>query len=65
LPLKSQVELVVYNTLGEEVIQLVSREKEAGSYSVKLDATGLPSGIYFYQLKTEGYVETKKMILIK
>jgi len=65
LPLKSQVELVLYNTLGEEVIQLVNGEKEAGSYSVKLNATGLPSGIYFYRIQAGKYVETKKMLLLK
>jgi hypothetical protein len=65
LPLKSQVELVVYNTLGEEVIQLVNEEKEAGSYSVQLNATGLSSGIYFYQLQAGSFVETKKMVLMK
>jgi hypothetical protein len=65
LPLKSQVELVVYNTLGEEVIQLVYGEKEAGSYSVELDANGLSSGIYFYKLQAGEFVETKKMVLMK
>jgi len=65
LPLKSQVKLVVYNTFGEEVIQLVNGEKEAGSYSVELDANGLSSGIYFYKLQAGDFIETKKMVLLK
>jgi hypothetical protein len=65
LPLTSQVDLVVYNTLGESVTQLVYEEKEAGKYSVEFYASGLPSGLYFYQLKARAYVEIKKMMLLK
>jgi len=65
LPVKSQVELVVYNALGESVLQLVSGEKEAGGYSVEFNAARLPSGIYFYRLQGESFVETKKMVLMK
>jgi len=65
LPIKSYVELVVYNTLGESVMQLVNEEKDAGNYEVKFDATSLPSGIYFYRLQSGSFVDTKKMILLK
>jgi hypothetical protein len=73
LPIKAQVELVIYNTLGESITRLVNEEKEAGKYTVKFDATNLPSGIYFYKLQAgspsagsgQGFVETKKMILLK
>ncbi len=65
LPLKSQVELVVYNTLGEKVKQLVNGEKEAGSHSVELNATGLPSGVYFYRLQANNFTQIRKMILLK
>jgi hypothetical protein len=65
LPIKSQVELVVYNTLGEKVKQLVIGEKEAGSYSVELNATSLASGVYFYRLQAGSYIETKKMVLMR
>ncbi|MGB5289534.1 MAG: T9SS type A sorting domain-containing protein, partial [Ignavibacteriaceae bacterium] len=44
---------------------LVNEEKPAGQYEVEFVGTNLPSGIYFYQLKAGGYVETKKMVLIK
>ena len=65
LPIKSQVELVIYNALGETVTQIVNEEKEAGRYKVKFSATTLPSGIYFYRIQAGSFVETKKMILMK
>jgi hypothetical protein len=65
LPIKSQVELIIYNTLGESIKHLVNGEKEAGQHSVELNAENLPSGIYFYKLQAGSFVETKKMVLIK
>jgi hypothetical protein len=65
LPMKSQVELVIYNALGESVLQLINEETPAGSYEVEFNATTLPSGVYFYQLRAENFVETKKMVLMK
>ncbi|MBE0569975.1 MAG: T9SS type A sorting domain-containing protein [Ignavibacteriaceae bacterium] len=65
LPLKSQVELIIYNSLGETIRQLVNEEKEAGYHKVEFNATNLPSGVYFYRLKAGNFVETKKMLLLK
>jgi len=65
LPIKAQVELFIYNTLGESIKRLVNEEKEAGRYSVEFNATALPSGIYFYRLQAGSFVETKKMVLMK
>jgi len=59
------VKLAIYNTLGEEVQTLVNSYKEAGFYELSFDAAGLPSGTYIYRLETPGYVEAKKMILMK
>jgi len=59
------VSIKVYDLLGTEVAALVNEEQPAGSYEVEWNASGLPSGVYFYQLKTNGYDETKKMILMK
>jgi hypothetical protein len=65
LPVGSHQTLKIYDVLGNQVATLVDEYKQAGTYEVEWDATGLPSGIYFYQLKADSFVETKKMVLIK
>jgi hypothetical protein len=65
LPVRSRVKLSIYNILGQEVATLVDKEQEPGRYNVKFDASGLPSGIYFYRLEAGRFIEQKKMILIK
>jgi hypothetical protein len=65
LPVSSDVTLKVYDILGNEIATLVNEEKPSGSYEVGFDGKGLPSGIYFYQLKSGSFVETKKMLMIK
>jgi len=59
------VRLKVYDLLGREISTPVIEEKPAGEYEVEFDGTGLPSGIYFYQLKAGNYIETKKMVLLR
>jgi len=61
------VSLNVYDVLGNEVATLVNEEKPAGNYEINFSATGggLSSGIYFYQLQSGNFVETKKMILLR
>jgi hypothetical protein len=59
------VTLKVYDILGNEVATLVNEEKQPGNYEVVFDATGLTSGIYFYQLREHNFVETKKMLILK
>lgn len=59
------VTLKIYNVLGKEVRILVDEERPAGNYEVEFDATNLPSGIYFYQLKAGDFIQTKKMILLR
>ncbi|MCH8034086.1 MAG: T9SS type A sorting domain-containing protein [Bacteroidetes bacterium] len=61
----SLVTLKIYNALGEEVALLLDKELTTGTYEVEWNAGGFTSGVYFYQLKTEGFVETKKMLLLK
>ncbi len=65
LPSSGYAILKIHNALGEEVDVLLDKELATGTYEVEWNAAGLPSGVYFYQLKTEGYFETKKMILMK
>jgi hypothetical protein len=65
LPKVSDTTLKIFNILGEEVEKLVSDRLTAGSYSYEWDTCNLASGIYFYRLEAEGFVETKKMILMR
>jgi hypothetical protein len=59
------VTLKVYDVLGNEIAILVNEEKTIGNYKVDFDASGLPSGIYFYRLQAGSFVETKKMVLMR
>jgi hypothetical protein len=65
IPQRGIVTLKVYDILGNEVSTLVNEEQSAGNYEVDFNAARLSSGIYFYKLQTENFVETKKMILLK
>ncbi len=57
--------LKVYDILGNEIEILVNEEKSPGTYEVTWNATGFPSGVYFYQLRVSSFVETKKMVLLR
>jgi len=61
----SNVSLIVYNVVGEEVAQLVNEFKNSGNFEYTFDSAGLSSGVYFYTLKTANFVSTKKMIVMK
>lgn len=61
----SKVSLKVYDVLGIEITTLVNEEKQAGNYTVDFDATGLPSGIYYYSLQADNFSEIRKMLLLK
>jgi spore coat protein A len=61
----TMVSLKIYNFLGEEVGTLINQIVPAGKHGIRFDASGLPSGIYFYTLAAGNFVETKKMILMK
>ncbi|HEX2787937.1 MAG TPA: choice-of-anchor B family protein [Ignavibacteria bacterium] len=67
LPKSSNVSLKIHNMAGKEVASVVNDRRDAGNYEVTFDAAnyGLSSGTYFYTLTTNGFTETKKMMLIK
>jgi uncharacterized protein (TIGR02145 family) len=65
LPLASEVKLIVYNSLGQTVKVLENGFKNAGSYSVNLNASELSSGTYFYKIEAGQFSQVKKMILLK
>lgn len=57
--------LKVYDVLGKEVATLVSNQLAAGTYAYEFNATNLTSGVYFYSIQSNGFTETKRMMLIK
>jgi hypothetical protein len=65
IPVTSNVKLVIYDLLGNEIVTLVNELKSPGSYKVKFDAAEFSSGIYFYILNAGNFIETKKMVLIR
>ena len=73
IPKTELVSLKIYDILGQEITTLIYQPLSAGSHEIKWDARDIPSGIYLYQLKAgdpskgskQGFVETKKMILLR
>lgn len=61
----SFVKLKIYDVLGNEVKQLLNEQKPAGNYEVKLDASGLASGVYFYKIQAGSFSDLRKMIIMK
>jgi len=59
------VKLSVFDVLGKELKSIINTVQQAGTYTVQFDASLLTSGVYFYKLETGGFVETKKMMLVK
>ena len=66
LPANAQVDLRVYNLLGQEVAVLINNEElTSGVYKYNFNASHLSSGVYFYRIITKDFVETKKMVLLR
>ncbi len=61
----TNVQLVVYDILGRKIATLLDESKLPGTYTIEFDASGLPSGYYFYRLKAGEKTLTKKMLLLK
>ena len=65
IPKTAKVTLKIYDILGREVQTLVNTVQAPGQYTLKFNAQGLASGIYFYQLKAGDYTAIKKLMLLK
>lgn len=65
IPRATTVQLTVYDVSGKLIEQLVNSAVPAGEYEVSVTTNGLTSGIYFYTLRTEEFIETKRMVLVK
>ncbi len=59
------IKLIVYDVLGNEVASLVNKQQSAGTYEITFDAKTLSNGAYFFKLEIDGFVQTKKMLLLK
>jgi hypothetical protein len=59
------VSLKVYDVTGREVVTLVAENLMPGNYEYQWDAQGLASGMYFYRLEAKGFMEMKKMVLVR
>jgi len=65
LPKAEKVRLTIYNLIGQQVEVLINKKQTPGEYRIIWDSQDLPSGLYFYELKTENFTQRKKMILIR
>jgi len=69
LPVDGKVSIKLFDISGKELATLVNELKTAGYYTVSYNASGLPSGTYFYRINSESngnnYIATKKMVLLK
>ena len=65
LPKTARVDLKIFDLLGRETATLVSEERDAGIYRVSWDASGFPSGVYFYRLTSGPFIEARKLLLMK
>ncbi|MEP0860038.1 MAG: T9SS type A sorting domain-containing protein [Ignavibacterium sp.] len=64
-PISGRQTLKVYDLLGNEIATLVDAYLEAGIYEFEFNASTLPSGVYFYQLKSGDFIQTRKMVLLR
>ena len=65
IPKSGLVSLKIFDVLGREIMTLVNEVRTPGIYSVEFDGSSFSSGTYFYRMECNGFVDTKKMVLIK
>jgi predicted GH43/DUF377 family glycosyl hydrolase len=65
LPMINDVDLSIYNVLGQKVGTLVNERKQAGDHQVEWDASGFASGVYYYRIEAGEFVDVKKMVLLR
>ncbi len=65
VPEQANVKITVFNVLGQEVVSLLNQNFEAGSHNITFNAANLNSGVYYYRIEANDYVQVKKMMLIK
>ena len=61
----SQVELSIYNLLGQKIVTLVSEKQKTGYHQIEWDAGSFASGVYYYKIEAGNFVEIRKMVYLK
>jgi len=56
---------MIYDAIGREIKTLVNQNLQPGSYEADFNGSNLPTGIYYYRLKVNGFFDIKKMVLVK
>jgi hypothetical protein len=65
LPKTSRTKIIIYDFLGRKIRTLINKEMGAGYHEININASNLPSGIYFYKIQSGEFNQTKKMTLMK
>jgi len=65
LPITNDVQLSIYNLIGQKVATLVSEKQDAGFHQVEWDASDFPSGVYYYAITTIDDLQVKKMVILR
>ena len=65
IPQSGEVNLTIYNILGEKILDLINGFMDSGYHEVTFEASGLNSGMYLYELKSGNFRSTKKMLLLR
>ena len=65
IPETANTKLTVFNVMGEKVATLVNSVMQAGGHTVSWNASSMPTGVYFYQLESANFSQTKKLLLVK
>ncbi|MFZ1319941.1 MAG: FG-GAP-like repeat-containing protein [Ignavibacteria bacterium] len=61
----SDVRLNIFDALGRKISEIINEKLQPGTYNAVFDGSDFSSGVYFYKLETDGFVETRRMILLK
>ena len=65
VPIATYVVLSIYNTMGQKIVDLISKDMNAGTYATDWNASGFASGVYYYRMQAGSFTETKKMLILK
>ncbi len=65
IPKESNVKLKVYNSIGQEITTLVNEALKPGFHLVNFNASNIASGVYFYRIEADNFIEVKKLVLLK